>query len=755
MHVQKISFYPNRANYSTKNQAVKTNNYMTNSNSQLPLMAYVDYNISFNGRLNRTPANFYEFNKKNLPDTMKDYLEADYEDRRNMPPAQMMKLVYDDINLAHSLEDVSRLYPNEELFANLTDTPNRKAKKGLVSEIEVMKDMAGEAPLFKDGSSNVGMYLLKKIYLEGKQCKEINSDFYKDLADEYKGLITSPVDYSTMSAYGIKFPKTPFWNSFVVTRDDWKYEYKPRKSYERADNAKSFEDIRKSIQNPVESVPKKNKFKVEKGELNRMTDAVIEGHGSSDTAAKHLRRKGIRDEEKTSFVSKYMSQIMSVALEKAHASDEMRDFFENYDSMNKKQREKLDAYWRSHPHMRQIQSLAISDTIKLFFDAFGADGKNPEFQELLAYADSIKPEREREIAKHNQIQAEYDEMFKLLDEAEAPDEVIENPDVSSKNALDEELAAARIKEEAVKNGAEVFSFVSPDGQKYSFVCNVNEVFEKNVRREIELLPTAFQNRYVRFMTSSPLATREYKKSIALGPSLPEFALSEIMSIEDSNKVSTSINAEFGSRYRGVVVANNQALAERILERLHWKPEYSLMLAFDTPQLLDFATNKIGVSNWSQQEKALINDDFKAYTTPIDNKADAARITEMLLDYLSNLDPEAKEPKDALYDDFLSLTAANMRSYPQVRSMVGKIIRQTKFLDSYGGSAKILLKDEVPRSVKDVKCKLMLEDLIGINAQSFIPVWAVSTLNIKRYVQDPSLRSLLHTKSMSMQNKFIS
>ena len=166
--------------------------------------AYKDYNVNFTARLFRTPANFFEqdFNRNGMPETMKNYLYEDYDDRQNMPPAQMIKLVFDDINEAKSLEQVKRIFPDEPLFKNLKDNPNLKARTGVIAEINLMKQE--NKPLFKNGQDNLGLYILKKIYLEGKTLKEINTDFEKDISVHYKGI--SPIKYETLSAYGIKFP---------------------------------------------------------------------------------------------------------------------------------------------------------------------------------------------------------------------------------------------------------------------------------------------------------------------------------------------------------------------------------------------------------------------------------------------------------------------------------------------------------------------------------------------------------------------
>ena len=58
---------------------------------------------------------------------------------------------------------------------------NQKNRSSILWEIKTAKELSDE-PLLKDGSDNFGMYLLKKIYLEGKTIKEINKDFYdKDM----------------------------------------------------------------------------------------------------------------------------------------------------------------------------------------------------------------------------------------------------------------------------------------------------------------------------------------------------------------------------------------------------------------------------------------------------------------------------------------------------------------------------------------------------------------------------------------------
>ena len=182
----------NIANKKQHNNKNTQNPIMQNTTTR-PIFAYQDFNISFSGR---TPENFYaqDFNRNNMPSSMKEYLDYDYETRQHIPPEQMMGEVFKYLNVADNFEEVKSVYPNEELFQNLHENKSKNISS-ILYEIKTAKEMSDE-PLFKDGSDNFGMYLLKKIYTEGKTVKEINKDFYeKDMNDTYKGIITKHTCY--------------------------------------------------------------------------------------------------------------------------------------------------------------------------------------------------------------------------------------------------------------------------------------------------------------------------------------------------------------------------------------------------------------------------------------------------------------------------------------------------------------------------------------------------------------------------------
>ncbi len=451
------------------------------------------FESSFTARLFRTPENFYAqpFNKSGMPETMKDYLNADYEDRQKMPPAQMLKLVFDDINETKDLEQVKRLYPNEQLFANLTDNPKIKSRTGILAEIDLMRE-DGKS-LFKNGKDNLGHYILKKIYTEAKTLKEINSDFKKDISVYYKDL--SPIGYETIHAFGISFPEAGFWKSLTATREEFPYEYKPRKP------------IESKITSPHKTktvVAQRNRFdNIKDWEVDKLVKAVMDGNGSVVETKKRLKKTNLQDEASLNFVAKYLGEINSVVLEKLHISPEMRYFFENYDKLNKTQTQKFTEYMKQKD-VNELRSVIMSDTIKLFFEAYGVDGQNEDFQELLNYARSIKPAREQALNEHNRIQAEYDKMFAQLPEP------IETP--QAPKSFDD-----IIQEESKKYDVPLYSFKLSNGVNLSFTTNLKEDVQNKLHKEFLYYPDKFINDFTRFIMKKEGNNVRYLFSLTFDP----------------------------------------------------------------------------------------------------------------------------------------------------------------------------------------------------------------------------------------------
>jgi len=504
------------------------------------IFAYQDFNISFRAR---TPENFYEqeFNKKNMPETMKMYLEFDYENRKHMPPEQMMQEVFGYLEFAKDFDDVRKMYPTEPLFEELH--PNtKKNRNNLLAEIEMVKDLTSE-PLLKNGSNDLGMYILKKIFIEGKTVKEINKDFYeKDVNNSYKDLLKKELDYSVTESYGIKYPKQAFWNSFIATRDEYKKFFitLPKKDpIFRPENVKSRIDYNriKSV-TEVKKQPKKivRKYTTPNHKKIQLTNEIKNTRGSLESIEKKIRKRFTKSDIEAPFVLKYMSPIMTIAADRVHLSEEMKNFAEKTNLEQTSDEAFFARFWKANPLVLEDYAKTIPDTIELFEETYEDGGLIPinkdfevikdetldkkvidyvptRFVELLDYAKNIDKERQEKYALHNKIQNELNDVFVQLKVENSPSKQqahIENFK-SSEDEINEML-----RKSAKENNAEFYEFKDVEGNKLVFTGSLDEAFKDCI---IDLLGTAryypksFQKKYQKFFLSQPEVDTKYKLSV--------------------------------------------------------------------------------------------------------------------------------------------------------------------------------------------------------------------------------------------------
>lgn len=695
MHIQKISFLPQ--NYTLLKK--KSDLHQTNKeNYSYNPIAYKDYNVNFGARLFRTPENFYAqpFNKNGMPNTMKEYLNADYEDRQKMPPAQMLKLVFDDVNEAKNLEQVKRIYsgqpgynPKEPLFENLTDTPNKKARTGILAEIDLMREDG--KTLFKNGKDNLGLYILKKIYTEAKTLKEINEDFKKDVSVHYEGL--SPIEYDTLRAYGIKFPNNAFWKSLTATREEFPYTYKPRKPIEHAGNFAVKHSTTHS------TVQQKKRFEnVKDWEVDKLADALGKGLGSAEETKKQLKKSSVRDEASLNFVAKYMGEINSVVLEKLHVSPEMKDFFENYDSLSKSQKQKFTAYWQD-PERRELRSTIMTDTIKLFFEAYGVDGQNEEFQDLLNYAYSIKPNRLAAMEEHNKKQAYYDEMFAELDKQESTN--VETP--KPQKTVDEILEAAKS-----QNGAESFAFDTDKG-RIVIVANLEKAYEESIKEQFDFMPEQFVSKFVRFAKSNPIVDDSYilskllsEKDITLPPD------DRLITNEEVNQKTDQLYKEFEKNNKIITRALKQAIVDGFI---HVSNEDISQNVFKLG-LSEFATFNEelpeDIKAKLKAEKNNINDRYNEYKRPLSD-SEARKIGIAVNDLLRNYDlSQSSFIGNDNYEPF-SAVFYSVSKFLNNKKLSKTVFKENliEYIKSYGTSARFFIDKNVANNLKQAKLEHFL------------------------------------------------
>ena len=235
MRIQSINFLG--INQTNRQNQFKNQKYSTSSVPQEKLpYTYNNYNINFGARINRTPEDFYaqKFNIDNMPITVKEYLFEDFEQRQHMPPAQLQRQAFEYLKLADNVQDIKDMYPDEPLFAHLKELKDTKPNTGILLLLK-WDAQTSKTPVFKDkNNKDLTTYLLKKVYLEGKTIEEINNDFDNDATDAIKHELgvkdKKYFSHTNIYTLGIRYPKLPYYNSFLATRNDKEYIPPVRKS---------------------------------------------------------------------------------------------------------------------------------------------------------------------------------------------------------------------------------------------------------------------------------------------------------------------------------------------------------------------------------------------------------------------------------------------------------------------------------------------------------------------------------------------
>lgn len=515
--IQLVKFNNNQQ-YHIQNTASQSQQTLTNGVYN-PIY-YKDYNLKLNFAGGRAPEEFYEYNKDRMPATMKQYLDANYAERSKLAPVQVLQEAYDDLSIATTVDDIRELYPNEPKFVQLKPANYANAKTGVLRKIKEIKEMSDKPePLFKDGCDDLTTYIVKKIYLEGKTVKEIDKDFAQDINPIYELAARVPADmkevgknesvyfaHSTTYNLGIRFPQVDFWNSFISTREDYAQPKRiklPNGKFVNLDSPEGQKEMTRRTQTPkAPEKPRKYNFKPDG--VKRVSDTIANAKGDAKKGIKELKRRG-RDIEELTFVQQYWSQIMSIATEKIHLSEELIDFNATRKSENqvskdavdkfiagveltKREQTPLQVFWNERPDLKGHFSNAISDTIILFTDVFGADGENPMFKGLLNYADSIKPEREQRKREHAKIQAEYD---KLADELRAK-ELVEETKKSIETISVEKKATPSPK---------VYSYTI-NGESLILPFDIKEYAHELHKRDLKLAPSKLIAVYLKELEES-------------------------------------------------------------------------------------------------------------------------------------------------------------------------------------------------------------------------------------------------------------
>ena len=699
------------------------NNYKTDNSYSYNPVAYRDYNISFGGR---TPDDFYaqDFNRDNMPDTMKDYLYDDYEHRQFIPPEQMMKEVYKYLEIADNFDEVKSIYPNENLFRNL-HVNNTNSRNSVLAEINIAKELSS-TPLFKDGSDDFGMYLLRKIYLEGKTLGEINKDFFeKDINDEYKGFITKPIVYQNLDSFGISYPNNSFWHSFISTREEYKkYFVSLPKISEipgvniNGHNSSSEKSANTQVHTEESKKPKR-RYSIKPHRKREIQKDIIDKKGTdTETVRKIVTKRFGKDDPEASFIVRYMSPIMTIAAERAHMSEELKAFAEYEKEKGKSGDEKtmFARFWKHNPKMLEVFSYAVTDTMDMFEDIYGEGGLiaintdlekitpesekkkiidfvNPQFLDLLNYTQTIEPERTKKYELHDLIQKQWEEHFneRYANSPVLPDKE-ENTNTPNKEVSEAEFEE-RLKKEAQKNNANVYKLRQSDGNYGYITSNLNEVLRDQVKSLAKYLPTKYAQQYIKSTLAEDFSER-YKLTLAVSGF--NLNLPEEQQIDFDDEILQSRKEHQDESYKLVKFHFDNAILERaarfaILDTMLLNKDINLVdpefynipvYNIDDRQVAD-DSSKDEFNSVMQASKKMIDRRYDSYSTSLIG-SDVGKVMTAIFNCISNYNPEKTILEDRDTVEIISMMKDAMpieRNFETYKLFFSYLAKQYPFVKS--------------------------------------------------------------------------
>lgn len=702
----KISFTPNVITNNefkhNKNSNKKSTQitYTSQINSQkINFYTYQDYNINFTGR---TPENFYaqDFNRENMPDSMKEYLNYDYEQRRHIPPEQMMGEVFKYIKIADNFDDVKSIYPNEQLFKSLHKN-NQNNRSSILWETKVAKQLS-DKPLFKDGSDDFGMYLLRKIYLEGKTIKEINKDFYeKDINDSYRGIITKQIDSQTTSAFGIRYPKSAFWNSFIATREEYKnfFVTLPKNSTNPAVKIQNTNTQTTTINNldnqnsNNKSVQKTRKYQIKNYQKKLLTGDIKESKADTQEIEKRIRRRFGKDDPEASFIVKYLSPIMAVAAERVHLSEEMKSFCEMENKKGKTSDDEFmfKRFWKHNPNLLNYYAETITDTIDMFEEIYAEgglipinkdlevitantenksaiDNVNSEFVELLDYTQTITPEREKRYELHKNLQKDWDEHFITRYGA--------IPQAPLADSIEENSPSADIKEKPL-------------------TTNINKLYIQSLKIQSDIYPSEYSAKYINYMKNNKNIDDDYKAAYSYYVGNNDIDANSLkLSQDEFYDKFTKLEQDFVLNNEKDSIIAKLAIMDVLAENDYRDYKIYTLNTFD---LQNINKDKTLIYSIIKNNKQRLNQIYTNYKTPI-KPNEAKKIVNELFKQLQNYTPQKQVAQENLSEILLMLKKGT-QSEP--RAQLLKYILEKAVISSIP-YAKIILNQNDTIEEKTVK-----------------------------------------------------
>lgn len=229
MQINKIIFLPKQQTNLTSQEKKKEtpkniSNPISNNNLQ---PQFNDYLINFTAQVDKGLDRFYEANKDRMPVTVQNFV-ANIEDKSKLTPLEAQQKAFSELYYADTIDEIKIMYPDEPLFAYLRNPEDNKATRGILNKIREDQDLFKEFDInVLKGKENLTVYLVQKIFLEGKTLDEINKDLENDLNEDFKAdfkFKNEDAKYiysSTLKALGIQTPSPEYQQSLRYTRNGY------------------------------------------------------------------------------------------------------------------------------------------------------------------------------------------------------------------------------------------------------------------------------------------------------------------------------------------------------------------------------------------------------------------------------------------------------------------------------------------------------------------------------------------------------
>ncbi len=681
----------------------KSSNPLTANNN---IFAYKDYNISFGARLNRTPENFYDqkFNQENMPDTVRNYLMEDFEERHHMPPAQLQREAFKYVGIADTVQDVKDMYPDEPLFKDLRPFSETNARRGTLFLLR-WNSQIDNTPIFRDTRKykDLTLYLLKKVYLEGKTLDEINKDFETDSTYRIKkdlGITDGKYfTYSDLKSLGVKYPKLPYYQSFLATRNDKEYIPPVRKKADGTeDNASDNIDTQKAkrelSQETIEklSIAKKKWWaSLSEEQRSEQIKRMIEGKELSD-----------------SVYAKYQGQIMTIAAGKIGFSEKLskiyaeryadNEFMQDFNSYTEAQRAVMEEFWNKDSSFRKYYSKILKQTIAEFEDAYNNQDKSNKLERLLNEA----LEQKNKILDKTQIKRAENQKIKHAQQQKiVPDKQQETntPQNSEPQIEKQPQVTPIIQKPAVQ-----------ESPKEETEKDIIRAFRKQEAKALQNFTNIFAAEFLEYVMKN---TDTQTKRIAIGINRPDAkeylnisSDEELNEIEEKmREVSEEINQNFNLTHTSTARTNDFIINNFVYE-LTGDPE---VFKCERGDITNLIAQKPGLSYELTKNKASLNKQMKLLNTPLSEKASAeffdsiffTKLTE-LLDNGFKYYPQLSEQE--------RLAAKKLITVAYATEPI-QIKNSSKYIGNYNAAIKFLKNPQNDKKAKEVIFEHMAVDYI--------------------------------------------